>query len=259
MSELNAETTPQAVSDEVWNSLDLNTGEITKPAEETPPVETADDQQPGREVEAESPEEAEPEIPEIYAQTVSISEGEESREVSVGELKDKYMEYSSREAEMDKTQTELLRDMAQVNQILANGGPQSQEQVNELNAYRENYLVQQHEVMIRAHPEWKDQAQMQNDKADMVEVARRYGKSEEMVGRIQSAMVLQMLYDLTKLTREREKAQSGLKDKLKATPRNPGRKPAVRRSHSNNLGKTLDTFKGKGADGADWAEIDKLL
>jgi len=257
MSELNVEIPKQPVADEVWDNLDLETGEQQPP--ERVEAETADDTQPDREVESESPKEEEPDIPEIYAQTVSISEGEESRDVSVGELKDKYTEYLSREADMERTQTELLRDMAQVNQILANGGPQTQQQVDELNAYRSNYLHQQHEVMMRAHPEWKDQAVMQQAKADMVDVARRYGKSEEMVGQIQSAMDLQMLYDLTRLTKERERAKVSLKDKLKPKPRNPGHKPQVRRSHSKNLGRALDDNKGRGADGADWAEIDKLL
>ena len=207
-------------------------------------------------MEPEPDESQEPEADPIYDHVLKWDDG---NEMTVGEAKDKLKEYRGREADMDKTQTELLRDMAQVNQILANGGPMNQQQVNELNAYRENYLVQQHEVMMRAHPEWKDHAVMTQAKADMIEVAMRYGKSAEMVGQIQSAMDLQMLYDLTKLTKERERAQQSIKERAKPKPRNPGRKPQTRRSPVNNLDRALDEYAGKGADNTNWSEIDQLL
>ena len=269
MSELHSESLDSAVPDEVWDNLNLETGEIDKPEGGSQQVEAVEDDQPGREPESASPEE-EPEQPDedgspgedelpgdMYA--AELLKFDDGTSMTVEQAKDAVREYRGREAEMEQNRTELIRDMAQVNQILANGGPLNEQQVQELNVYRANHLAQQHEVMMRAHPEWKDQARMQQDKLDMIEVARRYGKSQEAVAGIQNAMDLQMLYDLTRLVKEREKASAVLKEKRSPKQTTQGRKPAPRRrSNTNNLGKTLDAFKGQG-ENANWGELDNLL
>lgn len=169
--------------------------------------EKAQEPEPDREVEEpeSSGSEDEPvvaEKPDIdYDLEIPMPDGREP--MKLGELKDKIVENERTRSELDAARADIMQEKQLMAQFAAQVGeipPALREQMGQKH---QQYLEQQHQMMLQAIPEWKDSDRFQNDKPRLFEAGRSLGYSEAELSQIADARLVLALKTLADY-RERE-------------------------------------------------------
>lgn len=218
---------------------------------ETPPAtpepgreaEKGDKQSEKAEGEGEQPD---PEAEKFYAQEVKLSNGQT---MTVGELKDMAQEFDSRTLSLIERETAVVKQYHELQEMA--GYLNLPEGVKEAIAQQQAaYLSGQHDLMLKAIPEWTDRAAFEKGRAAIHELGQEYGVD---LSRVTDHKVVKMLHDYARLKAAVKQARENVKPIRTPEPKG---KPAVRTSATQTA---IDRAKQTGSEADKTRAVEALL
>lgn len=208
---LDGQVPDEAPQDKIEQISDLLMGKALPAEEPTAEVPTGDS-----ETESEAQPEPEAEVPDgiDYAKEVPLRDG---TKVTLGELKDHYQDRQARILETQErenalnTQMQELTDLAQYVQL----PPQQMEVIK---ARQEQYLTQQHQLMLQAMPELNDKAAFTKAKQGIMSLASEYGV-QDIVANVSDHRVVKLLKDFVELRDSIKAAKDNVKPLRSSEPK----------------------------------------
>jgi hypothetical protein len=194
--------------------------------------------------------ETEEEAPEVeipdgvdYTQEVPLRDG---TKVTLSELKDHYQDSQARTLEHQERENALIARQAELTE-LAQHVQLPPQQVEVIKQQQEQYLTQQHELMMQAMPELNDKATFTKVKQGIMDLANEYGVAD-IVGQVSDHRVVKLLKDFAELRGSIKAAKDNVKPLRSKDPKAqkaPVGKPdaaamaANRASHSGQMADKL--------------------
>jgi len=201
--------------------------------EEEPDTEGDEGEQPDAEAKA------------FYAQAVKLSDGST---MSVGELKDLAQGWNAKQVELIERENDVMvkrneiEDIGQYLQL----PPEVRERIQH---QQQEYLSQQHNQMLAAIPEFKDQAAFEKGRVAIFDLGKEYGVD---LSRVTDHRVVKMLHDFARLKVGIKAAKDNVKQIRAPEPKAKPRAPQGRQSELNNA---IDRAKQTGSAG----DIDRAV
>ena len=209
---INGQVPDEAPQDKIEQISDLLMGKEL-PAEEPTAAEQTGDSETEEEAEA-APEPEKDESGIDYAKEVPLRDG---TKVTLGELKDHYQDRQARILETQERENALntrmqeLTDLAQYVQL----PPQQMEVIK---ARQEQYLTQQHQLMLQAMPELNDKAAFTKVKQGIMGLASEYGV-QDIVAQVSDHRVVKLLKDFVELRDSIKAAKDNVKPLRSSEPK----------------------------------------
>lgn len=140
-------------------------------------------------------------------------------EVTIGKLKDFYVDHVHATNRLQKQQAEVTRERAQVSALLNEVMPHIPEHAREaaLRVHGERLKVEQ-QMLLRNRPEWQQATAFTADQGRMFALANQYGVSAEELQAVSDHRYVLMLDDFAKL---REKVDGAERAKPKPAAQKP--------------------------------------
>ena len=184
--------------------------------------------------------------------------GKDQQPMTIGEMKDEITERRTREAKVEKLEFDLMRQRDMVNQILANKGPLTDAQQQEIENVRQQLAERQRQTVLDMFPEWQDPRIRDKVVPELTRIARSAGWSQAEVEGLTHPAVFNLL---ERVRRYEEREALGIKAmKESAKPRNEkGRSPAPPTSKAVKYGNVADRIASGKDQPADWYALGKLL
>lgn len=210
--------------------------------------------------EPETAQEAEPEVEETQEQEAAEPDEETQSEsidytaeipmpdggdaISLGDLKDRYVEYQRKEASFIERENELMRQRDVLSSAMQSGKvemtPELQQQMAE---QQQQHLAREHEAMLAALPEMADKTGFSKVRESVQRVFEQYGAASE-VDKIIDHRLIKMAYDLDRY-QQREKQAAEMKPVPKAKKPIGQGKPKARTANQRHndvkMSKSMDT------------------
>ena len=241
-------------SDDVMDQLDSLV--LDEPEEPNSPEKEAAEPEAGREPEEPEEVQAEPEKAEVeidYELVIPMPDGRDS--MTLGQMKDRVNELERTDQQLIERENALMRQQAELTEAMEQMGgipPALQQQAAQRNEQR---LRQEHDLMLKAIPEWSEKETFDRDRALIFETAKQYGLDNE-IGQISDHRIVKLLRDFSRLLGKSTEAET-LKKEIHTASTVKGKKAAPRTKQSE-IDKLADQAKA-GNDDAGWDAIDKLL
>lgn len=184
-----------------------------------------------------------------YAQEVPLNNGEK---MSVGALKDFYQGYAQKELAMIERENKVMAQYGELQEL----GQYMQlppEQLQRIQAQQQDYLREQHGLMLTAIPDWQDKAVFERDRGRIFDLGKEYGVD---LGRVTDHRVVKMLNDFSRLRASIREAKANVKPVRSKEPVPPARPPAGK---GTELQARIDTAKRTGNVADQLNAVDLLL
>lgn len=219
---------------------------------ELPPVDENPQEEPGPANPGES-KEAEPEGDDAtpsesdarvdYSQEVEVplTVDGERESLTLGELKDRYVDLSHRESGIRKREAELANELGRLSRITAelehNSGPLSPEQREQVGGLQAERVQREAQLMLEAIPEWRDTARFQEDRAEIVQMMAPYGVTEDVINSVTDHRIALLYKHMLDMTRRIERAEKVKPEPVKGAKRPRGKSPrkAEKKTDLDNL------------------------
>jgi len=148
-----------------------------------------------------------------YDQEVPMTDGSK---VKLGELKDYYQQYQSKQLEFQERENALMTKQQQIEE-LSNFVQLPKHLMERIKADQQQYLEQQHYLMLEAMPELRDKVAFTQAKEAIFDMAKEYGV-QDIIGRVSDHGVVKMLNDFVKLRSGIKAAKGAVKPIRAAEP-----------------------------------------
>jgi hypothetical protein len=216
------------------------------------PAEVAGDS----ETELETEEEAEPEVDDEessgvdYSAVVPMSDGSK---VTLGELKDHFQDQQSKTLELQERENALMSQMNEM-QEMSQYTQLPPEQLAVIKGRQEQYLQQQHGLMLEAIPAFKDPTAFTEAKKGIDQLAIDYGIQEAVAG-ISDHKIVKLLHDFASLRSGIKAAKDNVKPLRSKEPRAKTKSPGK----LNKVDALAKQARQSGSKSDQIAAIDALL
>lgn len=248
---------PEPTESEIEQVEALLSGKPLKSQEKAP--ETGQDDAPGGDAAADdgTEEEEEPddegaegeepdaEAKAFYAQSVKLSNGET---MTVGALKDLAQDWNAKQVELIERENGVMKQRNELEEIgqYLQLPPEVRERIEH---QQREYLSQQHNQMLAAIPEFKDQASFEKGRVAIFDLGAEYGVD---LSRVTDHRVVKMLHDFARLKVGIKAAKDNVKQIRTPEPKAKQRAPQGRQSELNNA---IERAKATGSAG----DIDRAV
>ena len=178
--------------------------------------------------------------------------------MTIGEMKDELTERRTQAAKAERLEFDLMRQRDMVNQILANNGPLTEEQKQQVEQVNREIHERQVQTVNDMFPEWQDPAIRNKVVPELTRIARSAGWSDAEVQSLSHPAVFNLL---ERVRRFEEREALGIKAMQEANkPRQEkGRSPAPPSSKAVKYGNVADRISTGKDQPADWYALGKLL
>lgn len=184
-----------------------------------------------------------------YAKEVPLANGEK---LSIGALKDFYQGFAQKELALIERENQVLsqhnelQEMAQYLQL----PPEAKQRIQQ---QQQEYMQEQHGLMLKAMPEWADKATFERARGQIFELAKEYGVD---VSQVSDHKVVKMLNDFARLRAAIKTAKANVKQVKPADPKAPVLAP---KNGNSDLQQAMDTAKRTGNIADQVKAVDYLL
>jgi hypothetical protein len=168
--------------------------------EKEPELEAAPEE--AEEIEGESPE-AGDESPVIdYDLEIPMPEGRDA--LTVGQLKDAVVQAEREAQSIIESQNEIMRERDQLRSLIqAAQGNVPPEVQQAMQSQMRDHLEREHQAMLTAIPEWKEESVFRSERQEIVDLGAEYGFSPEDISQVADHRAVKMLRDYARLKRTR--------------------------------------------------------
>lgn len=184
-----------------------------------------------------------------YAQEVPLSNGEK---LSIGALKDFYQGHAQKELALIERENKVMAQFTEM-QELGQYMQLPEEQRQRIAQQQGQYLREQHQAMLEAIPEWKEQTTFERDRGRIFDLGKEYGVD---LSRITDHRAVKMLNDYARLRASIREAKASIKPVKGKEPVAPVRQPSNR---GTELQQRIDTAKRTGNVADQVHAVDALL
>lgn len=188
---------------------------------------------------------------------VPLPDGREA--ISIGKLKDEYVDMVRTRETLDAAQSELATERLIVNEILRDGGEVSGERITQLQQLNSEQFERDRQTILQMYPIWQTNAEVrERDFQAMIQAGVSIGATESELKQISKPWLIRALKELSDYKAREAKG-------VKAVKAVPMRKPVARKAppqqptaRGNQFAKVLDDAKGN-LEGADFETLDKVF
>jgi len=188
---------------------------------------------------------------------VPLPDGREA--ISIGKLKDEYVDMVRTRETLEAAQSELATDRLIVNEILSSGGEVSGERIAQIQELNNAQFERDRQTILQMYPMWQTNAEArERDFQSMIQTGVSIGATESELKQISKPWLIRALKELSDYKAREAKGVKAVKavPMRKQTARKaPPKQPATR---GNQFAKVLDDAKGN-PDAADFDALDKVL
>lgn len=181
-----------------------------------------------------------------YGVEVPMSDGSK---VTLGALKDAYQDSQRNVLQLQERENALMQKYDEVNQLSQHVQlpPQAREAIRQ---QQEQYLQQQHQLMLQVMPELSDQAVFTATKEGIMSLAKEYGVVDIVAG-VSDHKVVKLLNDFVKLRNSIRTAKENVKPLRSTEPAgkqkpasqgNPAERAAARARQTNRHGDRIEAI-----------------
>lgn len=179
--------------------------------------------------------------------------------LTLGELKDRYVEQARTREALETAQSTLATERMIVNEILREGGEVTEERISQLRQINEAAQARDEQTILQMYPQWANQETRQRDVEAMVKTAADLGATNAEIAAVSKPWIVRMLKDLSDYRAREARGKTVIKPVPMAEAKAKKAAPETPQSNTpaSQLGRLLTEAKDR--ESADWHGIDQLL